>query len=60
MTEEVMEAIRWWQDWKQFGCLPYPGQLLATQPAFIYDTIRLCENVYNEAIAESNACRQSA
>lgn len=48
-----MQRIQWWNDWRELGCLPYPGGDLSTQPGFVYDVIRLCTDVHAEALRDA-------
>lgn len=61
MTEEVADRLNWWMDWRKFQILPWPGNDLSTQPAFVYDVIRLCEETHDAAAREeAEKCPKSA
>jgi len=48
LTEDVMEVIGWYNDWKLFGCFPYPGDAL-DQPLRVYEGLVLCSQVFARA-----------
>jgi len=40
--------VSWWTDWKSLGVLPFGGSDLMSQPAIVYDVLRLCESTSAE------------
>lgn len=51
MTGEVWEHVRWWTDWETMQLLPYGGESLADEPAFVTEVIRECIAARNKALA---------
>jgi hypothetical protein len=41
-TQDIWTAVGWWIDWKEYGVLPYDGDM-AAQPAFVSQAISACQ-----------------
>ena len=44
LTDDVWMVLSWWRDWKQLSVLPWGGNDLMDQPAYVVEAIRECEN----------------
>jgi hypothetical protein len=44
--------VAWYDEWRQYGVLPYGSQSLSDEPALVFDAIRLCDSVASEAFRE--------
>jgi hypothetical protein len=47
LTPEVWACVEWWRSWKDYGLLPYPGEM-ASQPAYVFEVIQECEVAVGE------------
>lgn len=43
------EIVRWFFDWRNFGVLPFGGNDLMTQPAYVLESFRICQQHANES-----------
>ena len=58
LTDEVWVAYSWWQDWKSMGALPWGGNDLMEQPAYVVEVIRRCEGVLQTVESEAHENHQ--
>jgi hypothetical protein len=58
LTEDVMQIIGWFNDWRRFGSFPYPGDAL-DQPMHVYEALTICVEATDEAEADLIARRRA-
>ena len=44
--------VRWWQEWKRYGVLPYGHVTLADELAFVFEAIDAAETAFDKVQAE--------
>jgi hypothetical protein len=54
-----MLCVKWYSDWRDYKILPYGGNRLDEQPAFVYDAIDLAAQTI-KAIEVENAKKQKS
>jgi len=48
LDDRIWSMVAWWRDWVEFHALPYGGQDILAQPAFVVDVIRTCMETSSE------------
>lgn len=48
--------VHWWLDWRRFKSLPFGGSDVLSQPQFVVDVLRTCEDTLAE-IAQNQKVR---
>lgn len=56
--EEAWECVQWWVEWKEYSVLPWGGQDLMAQPAFVFEAFMVCQNVKNELESKEHEKQQ--
>jgi len=53
VDEDAWRHIQWWSQFKEFGTLPWGGNDLMSQPAFVLQGFILCTEIKNKVEAEA-------
>lgn len=49
---DVAAVLDWWADWRMGLGLPYGSVQALDEPGFVYESIRICQIVFNKAQSE--------
>lgn len=52
MTDDVMELVGWWDEWRRYGSMPFGTASFDTEPAFVLDAIDVCQRAFDAAKVE--------
>lgn len=55
MTPEVADRLKWWDEWRRYGVLPFGTGSLDTEPGFVFDVIDTCQRAFDQAMSERPA-----
>lgn len=51
MSPEVLLCVQWWRMWRDLGALPYGGNDLMAQPAYVTQAIVACQEECGRVVA---------
>ena len=60
IDNDAWQCVRWWLEWKEFNCLPWGGNDLMEQPAYVLEALLICNEIKNkvEQAAETERIRK--